>query len=284
MPFTTLISPQELYPHLNDPEWAIIDCRFSLADPEIGHKHYLEGHIPGAVYAHLNRDLSAKVVPGLTGRHPLPSVEEAGRVFSSFGIGPDVQVVVYDDVGGALAAGRLWWMLKWLGHEQAAVLDGGWQAWIQAGYPVWAGEEQRIARQFSPQPHPELVVNAEQVEAMRLDPGSKLVDVRTSERYRGEKEPIDPIAGHIPGAVNMIYLDNLAPDGCFRSKDELRDMYRRTLGDIPADKTVFYCGSGVTSVLNVLAMEYAGLGRPKLYVGSWSEWITNPLRSIERTD
>jgi thiosulfate/3-mercaptopyruvate sulfurtransferase len=277
-----LISPSELATRLNDPDWVVVDCRFSLADSERGRRDYLEAHIVGAVYAHLEEDLSGPVIRGLTGRHPLPGVERAAEVFSNLGIGPGIQVVAYDDAGGALPAVRLWWMLRWLGHSQAAVLDGGWQRWVAEGGLTRTGRERRERRDFVARPRPELVVNAEQVNALRQDPGSRVYDARVTERYRGENETIDPVAGHIPGALSAPYLDNLGPDGCFRSRRELRRHYHDLIDDLPAERVVFYCGSGVTSIHNILAMLHAGLGEARLYAGSWSEWIADPDRPITK--
>ncbi|HEX9029154.1 MAG TPA: sulfurtransferase [Anaerolineales bacterium] len=280
--YTTLISTDELAAHLNDPEWAIFDCRFSLLDMGRGLRDYSQAHIPGSVYAHLDADLSGPIIPGRTGRHPLPTVEAAANTFSAWGIDDGVQVVAYDDAGGALAAGRLWWMLHWLGHTAAAVLDGGWQAWLAEKRPVQGGLQTRRARIFIPRPRPELIVGASQVDAMRQDPAFRVFDARSAERYRGENETIDPVAGHIPGAVSAPYLDDLTPQGKYRSPEELRLIYQALLGSIPADHAAFYCGSGVTSIHNILAMQHAGLGEARLYAGSWSEWITDPDRPIER--
>jgi thiosulfate/3-mercaptopyruvate sulfurtransferase len=280
--YATLISTETFGQHLNDPEWAVVDCRFYLADPGRGRREYLLAHIPGAIYAHLDEDLSGPVRRGVTGRHPLPGVDQAAGTFGGLGIGPGVQVVAYDDAGGALAAARLWWLLRWLGHPAVAVLDGGWTAWQAEGRPVKTGEEKRQRREFVPRPRPELVVEAAEVEMRRRDPAFRLFDVRLPERYRGDKEPIDPVAGHIPGALNLPYVENLGPDGKFRSKDALRSMYRAALGELPAERAIFYCGSGATAAHNLLAMLHAGLGEARLYAGSWSEWITDPGRQVDR--
>lgn len=280
MKFETLISVEELEINLGNPDWAIVDCRFTLEDPDQGRQEYLKTHIPGAVYAHLDEDLSAQVKPGKTGRHPLPSSQKTAEVFSNLGIGSDVQVVAYDSAGGALAAVRIWWMLRWLGHKAVAVLDGGWQRWLKAGYPVSNGREVRRKRDFRPSPRPELIVDAQQIDLMRQNPNYLVVDARAAERYRGENETIDPIAGHIPGAVSAPYLINLNEEGEFRTPEELRAIYQELIGDLPIQNVAFYCGSGVTSIHNILAAMHAGLGEGRLYVGSWSEWITDPLRLI----
>jgi thiosulfate/3-mercaptopyruvate sulfurtransferase len=280
MSFETLISTDELKKHLDEPDWIIVDCRFALDDTERGRRDYLKAHIPGAVYAHLDEDLSAPVISGVTGRHPLPSVEETVEVFSNFGIDQDVQVIAYDDAGGALAAVRLWWMLRWLGHNAAAVLDGGWQKWQEREYPTRSGREVRSRRTFIPSPRPELIVDTRTIDLMRRNPNYLVVDARATERYYGKNETIDPIAGHIPGAVSKPYLDNLNEEGVFRSSEELREIYQALIGDRSVENVAFYCGSGVTSIHNILAMLHAGLGEGRLYAGSWSEWITDSKRPI----
>ena len=278
MKFKTLISTSEVNKHKDDPNWAIVDCRFALDDPNGGETDYLSAHIPGAVYAHLDRDLSGTVIPGKTGRHPLPGIDVAAKLFSNLGIGPDVQVVAYDDVGGALAAARLWWMLRWLGHDGVAVLDGGWGQWLTERRGIENGMRRRQRREFKPEPRPELLVSANHLELMGLGANGRIIDVRAPERFRGEVEPFDPVAGRIRGAVNVPYKDNLDATGMMIPVDEMRSLYERLLGDIPAERTVFYCGSGVTAALNILAVQHAGLGEARLYAGSWSEWITDPRR------
>lgn len=281
MPFSTLISVEELHEHLEDPLWAVVDCRFSLKEPQQGRLAYRDAHIPGAVYAHLDEDLSGAVIPGVTGRHPLPPVDRLAETFSSWGIASGVQVVAYDDVGGDFAA-RLWWLLRWLGHEEAAVLDGGWRRWGESGRHTHGGVETRQRRHFRPHPRQELITSTTELLSLLGSPQHTLVDVRTSERYRGEMEPIDPVAGHIPGALNLPYPNNLAPDGRFLAPFELRQHYRKALGETPARQVTFYCGSGVTAAHNVLAMAHAGLGLARLYPGSWSEWITDPARPVAK--
>jgi thiosulfate/3-mercaptopyruvate sulfurtransferase len=281
MSYTTLISSNILSEHLNEPDWGIFDCRFSLADRESGRRAYRQAHIPGAVYVHLEEDLSAPVIPGRTGRHPLPAPEQVARTFSRLGIAKDMQVVAYDDAGGALAAARLWWMLRWMGLQDCAVLDGGWQAWENAGLPVRYGDERLPPTQFSGKPHPELLVTAEEVNAIRLDPGWKVLDARSADRYQGENETIDPVAGHIPGAISAPYAENLASSGLMRPEADLRAIYGELLGNVSASHTIVYCGSGVTAAHNLLAIQHAGLGKARLYSGSWSDWITDPDRPVE---
>jgi len=274
------VSTEELSQHLQDPNWLIIDCSFILAKPDEAEQNYLQGHIPGAIYAHLDHDLSAAIIPGVTGRHPLPNPAEAAGRFGKMGIRRGIQVAAYDKVGGALAAGRMWWLLRWLGFESAAVLDGGLVKWLAEARPLQAGRETRPAAELSPSLRSQLCVTTEQVEQIRLDPTYRLIDVRTPERYRGEAEPIDPVAGHIPGAFSLPYAKNLAEDEGFRPAAELRELYAPLIGKVPAEKVVFYCGSGVTSVHSILALLLAGLGEARLYAGSWSEWIAPRTRPI----
>ena len=283
MEYLTLIKPAELITHVGDPNWAIIDCRFTLGDEERGRKDYLKSHIPGAVYAHLNDDLCGPMIQGITGRHPLPTIDQLQQRFSSWGIDASVQVVAYDDwpaIGLATAA-RLWWLLRWLGHASVAVLDGGWTEWISSNLPTRSGLETRTVRKFYAVERPELLAGSNDIDKMRLDANSLVIDSRSADRYRGENETIDPVAGHIPGAKSMPYSDVLAPSGSFLSKRELEAHFRRSIVDIPASNVAFYCGSGVTAAVNVLAIAHAGLGEARLYVGSWSEWITDPKRAVE---
>ena len=282
MSFTTLISVSELANHIHDPAFIIVDCRFALDDIYRGHKDYLHSHIPGAVYAHLNEDLSGQIVPGKTGRHPLPPVEIFVKKLSSWGIGAKVQVVAYDDKGGAMAAARLWWMLRWLGHDNVAVLDGGWQQWKKRGYPVTSGSETRKPAAFIPLVRDALVFSTRDVQDILHKVDMHLFDSRSVDRYRGENETIDPVAGHIPGAQSLPFMHNLDADGLFLSRQALRDRFQKLLGAITPERAIFYCGSGVTAAHNLLALAHAGMGDARLYAGSWSEWITNPDRPITR--
>ncbi len=276
---TTLIDPDDLSWQGSSTDWAIVDCRFSLADPAAGRRAYQERHIPGAVYAHLDEDLSGPIVPGVSGRHPLPSIHAFVATLSRWGIDDRVQVVAYDDSGGAIAA-RLWWMLRWLGHEAVAVLNGGFPTWLERGYPTTSGRERRPPRVFTPRPHQELFADAETVARIAHDPSYRVVDARGADRYRGENETIDPVAGHIPGAISLPYAANLRPDKTFRPAHELRKRFTEVLGEMSSDRVVCYCGSGVTACHNLLAMVHAGMGEAKLYAGSWSEWITDPNRPV----
>lgn len=279
MSYTTLVDTRTVTSHIDDPKWVLFDCRFSLADPSRGRREYLVGHIPGAQYLHLNEDLSAPVIPGKTGRHPLPTEQEAARLFGSRGVSGESQVVAYDDSSGSIAA-RLWWMLKWLGHDAAAVLDGGWQQWIDSGGATRSGEERRGPADFESRIRPGLVATAGDILRRQQHSDFRLLDARAPERYRGETEPIDRVAGHIPGAVSAPFKKNLDPQGRFLPAAELRRRLARLLGEASAPEAVVYCGSGVTAAHDLLAFEVAGLERPRLYVGSWSEWINdadNPI-------
>jgi thiosulfate/3-mercaptopyruvate sulfurtransferase len=267
-PYTTTLAAAELAAHLQAPQWVIVDCRFDLLDTAAGERRYGEGHIPGAVYAHLDRDLSgARQATGEGGRHPLPSPADLTRSFGRWGINHGVQVVAYDDQSGHYAA-RLWWLLRFMGHEAVAVLDGGWPAWLAAGLPVATGESEAVTpRLFEGAPHAHWLATREQIAA-----APRLVDARAPERYRGETEPLDPVAGHIPGAVNRPYSANWDAAGQWRSQEVLLAEFLDLLGDTPAEDAVFYCGSGVSACVNLLAMARAGLPVGRLYVGSWSEW------------
>lgn len=256
------------------------DCRFDLADPSAGRRAYDRNHIPGAVYFDLETDLSGPAGQG-RGRHPLPDLEEFGLKLGKAGIGEGVCVVCYDDGDGAMAA-RLWWMLRYLGHDGAAVLDGGYKAWLGSGLPVTAEVPKPLARSFVPRPRPELAATMEEVRAMSAAGRGVLIDCRAPERYRGEVEPLDPVAGHIPGARNLPWMDNLDPSGRFRSRDELVRRFEQLDGQ---DPIVLYCGSGVTACVNLLAMAQAGIrAKPKLYVGGFSQWCSVPENAVARVD
>lgn len=279
MKFSTMISVEGLAQFINEPNWVIVDCRFWLDDTEKGRLAYQDAHIPGAVYAHLGEDLAGPVVRGETGRHPLPEVDRCAQKLGSWGIGPESQVIVYDDRGGMIAA-RLWWMLRWLGHENVALLDGGFPAWVAAGHPVTDEVPTPKPQQFAPDLQSEMLFTADDVLMHFGAPGSLLVDSRAPERYRGEAEPIDPVAGRIPGAVNYFWAANLDTHGHMQLKQVLRGRFEALLGDIPAERVTFYCGSGVTAAHNALAVAHAGLRMPRIYAGSWSDWIADPERPI----
>jgi|RhiMethySRZTD1v2_1073278.scaffolds.fasta_scaffold35495_2 thiosulfate/3-mercaptopyruvate sulfurtransferase len=280
MAFSTLISTAALGMHLGDPAFAIVDCRYKLDDESWGEHEYMNLHIPGAEYAHLGRDLAGPKT-GTNGRHPLPDPKTFANTLSKFGITSGVQVVAYDQDNGIYAS-RLWWMLRWLGHEAAAVLDGGFKKWITEGRPTATGVETRERKRFVGTPRVEMTADAKQVESLVRHADWRLVDARAPERFRGETEPIDRTPGHIPGAANHFYQTNLDDQGIFRSPEELRDDWREVLGTVTPSHIVCYCGSGVTACHNLLALEHAGLKGAKLYPGSWSEWSSDPSRPVER--
>lgn len=271
--FTTLIDALTLNAHLADPDWVIIDCRFDLGDAEAGRRAYMTAHIPRAVYAHLNEELSNPPVTD-NGRHPLPPPDVMVQRFSQMGIDGTRQVVVYDDSGGMIA-GRLWWMLRYMGHDAVAVLDGGWDSWIAADLPVTGGQEVNVPLAFVGAPRQDWLVTLDGVPHQPL-----LVDARDGARYRGELEPIDALPGHIPGAVNFPFALNWDENGRFLSPDQLRVQLENLLGRTPPAEATFYCGSGVSACVNLLAMAHAGLGNGRLYVGSWSEWSRTPGKPV----
>ncbi len=271
--YKTLIDAEALAENMHRPDWVIVDCRFSLADTAVGYQNYQIAHIPGAVYAHLDNDLSGPPVTD-RGRHPLPVPQRLAQLFSRLGIDEMSQVVAYDDAGGMIAA-RLWWMLRYMGHDGVAVLDGGWQAWQAAGLPTKSGIERNDAAQFSGRPQPKWVVTLDEVADQPL-----LVDSRGPARYRGELEPLDPQPGHIPGALNLPFEKQLDANGRFRPTEEMRAELTAVLGHKSGPAATFYCGSGVSACLNLLAMAHVGLGNGRLYVGSWSEWSSDPARPI----
>ena len=276
---TTLVSLAELAAHLDEPRWIVFDCRFDLADTGAGRREYAQSHIAGARYAHLDDDL-AGAKTGANGRHPLPDPDQFSAKLASFGLNKGMQAVAYDASGGYYAA-RLWWMLRWVGHTESAVLDGGWKAWLAAGLPVSAQLPAITAGNFSGATRA-MSVDAAFVLGRIGQPGSLVIDARSPDRFRGENETLDPVGGHIPGAANRFFKDNLAPDGSFRPAAELRSDFAGLLGATAPTSVVHQCGSGVTACHNLLAMEIAGLAGSKLYPGSWSEWCSDPRRPIAR--
>lgn len=284
MSFTTLISTDELGAHLRgarptEGAWVVVDCRFDLKDEKWGRAQYLAGHVPGAVYADLNADLAGPRT-GTNGRHPLPDVESLAGAFGRLGISNDTQVVVYDQDSG-LFASRLWWSLRYLGHESVALLDGGWAKWTAEGRAAASGDESREAERFTPSVRRGFTVTVDQVQSLTADGRTRLVDARGPERFEGREETVDKVAGHIPGAVNHFYKWNLGADGTMLPAEQLREKYRALLGNHTPGQTVMYCGSGVSACHNLLAMEVAGLHGTPLYVGSWSEWSADPKRPVE---
>ncbi|MBA2408550.1 MAG: sulfurtransferase [Gammaproteobacteria bacterium] len=276
MVYPTLVSRDTLERHLQDPRWVIVDCRFNLADPAAGHAAYRESHLPNARYAHLDRDLSGPK-SAITGRHPLPAPQTLAHRLGAWGIDNAKQVVAYDDAGGAMAA-RLWWLLRWLGHAAVGVLDGGINRWREEGRPLTA-ELPRIARaDFSMKIDNDAWVDSDFIARNLADPQSVVLDARAAERFAGQVEPIDPVAGHIPAAVNRPFDRNLDARGEFLPSAMLRDSLRVSLPNTSPARVIHMCGSGVTACHNLLAMEIAGLAGSRLYAGSWSEWIMDPAR------
>lgn len=277
MAFSTLLSPEQLAAHIDDPSWRVFDCRHDLAKPAAGEQAYREAHIRNALFLHLDRDLSGPAT-GRNGRHPLPDPAVLAAKLARCGVSNASQVVAYDDAGGVYAV-RLWWLLRWLGHDKVAVLDGDLTAWQRAGYPV---------TQDVPTPKPakfDWRVSDEPVDAAYVlthlrDPQLLLIDSRGADRFRGENETIDPVAGHIPGAINRPFRDNLGPDGRFKPAAQLREEFSRLLNRHPPEKVVAYCGSGVSACHNLLALELAGLRGTRLYPGSWSEWCSEAGRPM----
>jgi thiosulfate/3-mercaptopyruvate sulfurtransferase len=277
-----LVSATWLLEHLNDPNLRIADCRFTLGEPQAGSLAYAAGHLPGAVFLDLERDLSGPVGP-TGGRHPLPDPGTLASRLGSHGIGGEHLVVAYDDSGGMFAP-RLWWLLRWLGHDQVAVLDGGMSAYLAAGGSLTTTVPQHAPARLSVRLRPELVASAEDV--ARRPAGAVLVDSRATPRYRGEVEPIDPVAGHIPGAINRDWAGAVGPDGRFLQPEALQE---RLAPLLEAPDAIVYCGSGVSAAANALAVEVAGLRSPdlpplRLYAGSWSDWITDPAHPVARGD
>ena len=277
-----LFSVQELRTALKKTDCVVVDCRFVLDDPDAGYEDYLESHIPGAVYAHLEDDLSSLIIAN-SGRHPLPDAEKFASFLGRSGWHPGMLLVAYDDAGGAIAA-RLWWLMRYFGHDCSALLDGGIPAWWAAGYELESGQTSASSQRgadFSIAD--DLVIStSEIVESLDRDT-IVLADARARERFTGEFEPIDPVAGHVPGSVNYPYNMNLSPNGKFKTVEEIRDGLLTLAGSHEAKELVHMCGSGVTACHNIFAAELSGLPGSRLYVGSWSEWIQDPSRPIERS-
>lgn len=278
MTFSTLISAAELARHLGDAGWIICDCRHDLADVEAGRRAYREAHLPGARFVHLDTDLSAPKT-GKNGRHPLPDPETFARRLGELGIDGTKQVVAYDASGGPYAA-RLWWMLRWLGHDTVAVLDGGWSAWKSASHPVTAEIPVVRTARFEPRIRSGASLDADAVARCIGKPEPLLLDARAPNRFRGENETLDPVAGHIPGATNRFFQSNLDAEGRFKPPAALRKEFGELLGGHHPTDITHYCGSGVTACHNLLAMEVAGLSGSTLYPGSWSEWCSDFSRPV----
>src|SRR5439155_4502658 len=279
MSYTALISTEALSRHLDDPAFVIVDCRHDLAAVDAGGRAYRVAPVPGAVFMHLDIDLSGART-GRNGRHPLPEIDALAETFGRAGIDATRQAVAYDQNNGMFAS-RLWWLLRWLGHDAVAVLDGGLDRWRDEGRPQTSALPSPHVTRFLPKP-PSPVASAEEILGQLGDGTLLVLDARAAERYRGEVEPIDPVAGHIPGARNRPYTDNLTKHGTFKPAAQLRSEYEALLGPTAPSAVVHQCGSGITASHNVLAMSIAGLPGSRLYPGSWSEWIADPARPIAR--
>ena len=278
MRFSTVVSTDLLAQHLDDPDWIIFDCRFTLSNTGAGAAAYRQGHIPGARYVHLDDDMSSVVTP-TSGRHPLPDVKLFSEKLSRWGVDSSKQVVVYDDSFGSMAV-KMWWLLRWLGHDQVALLDGGLPKWLKEKRPVTTVLPQISPAKFVVQLHKEMQASVAEVEQARQERCRLVIDARPEQRFAGEREPLDRVAGHIPGAINWVFEENLDFDGTYLSADELREAYLNLLNGVKPEHVIHTCGSGVTACHNMLAMEIAGLPSGKLFAGSWSEWITDPSRPI----
>jgi thiosulfate/3-mercaptopyruvate sulfurtransferase len=273
-----LINTEKLAAHLHDPAWVIFDCRHDLFDLAKGERQYREGHIPGAHFVSVDTDLSGEKT-GHNGRHPLPSPAAFTAFLARNGVSNASTIVAYDDVGGQFAS-RLWWMARWIGLANVLLLDGGIPKWIADGRPLSTDVPAPAPAPLRGQADPLLVWSAAELLAHLTDANISLIDARAAERYRGEVEPIDPVAGHIPGAANRFYKANLNADLTFRPAAAIREEFSTLTGNKPAGQVVHYCGSGVTACANLFAMEYAGLSGSKLFTGSWSEWVADPTRPV----
>ena len=280
MSYNTLVSVADLAAHLDDPHWVVCDCRHDLADYEAGRRAYAQSHVPGARFLHLDEDLSGPKT-GLNGRHPLPHPITLTLRLGALGIDNAKQIVAYDASGGSYAA-RLWWMLHWVGHSAVAVLDGGWEAWIRARQPVTADPPPTTPTTFNPNLQPDRATDSGYIAKHLGRSDICIVDARSPDRFRGENETLDPVAGHIPGAVNRFFRLNLDEEGRFKSADELKREFAAVIGERSPARLIHQCGSGVTACHNLLAMEIAGLSGSILYPGSWSEWCSDPSRPVAR--
>jgi thiosulfate/3-mercaptopyruvate sulfurtransferase len=276
--FTTLIDANTLSEHLSSDDLTLFDCRFDLGNTQWGDTEYARAHVPGALYLHLDRDLSGPVTSH-SGRHPLPDPAHFASRLAALGVSPDRQIVAYDQGNSAYAA-RLWWLARWIGLRNVAVLDGGIAAWRAAGLPLDTEVRTPQPRELGVTLAANAWVSTEAVDELRLRPGNLLIDARGAERFAGRNETLDPVAGHVPGARNRPFLDNLGADGRFLSADVLRQRFDTLLGSVGPSAVVAMCGSGVTACHNLLALEHAGFHGARLYAGSWSEWIRDPRRPI----
>lgn len=282
--FEFLVSAEQVQANLDNAEWLILDVRHDLADHQAGRRAYEQGHIPGAVFLDHEVDLAAPKT-GLNGRHPLPSRQQLAQLLQQSGLRDGMQVVVYD-AQGSLFASHMWWMLRWLGHPQVAILDGGWQAWQQLGGAEESGSAMPVpaaAKLSVPEQAAMPTVQTEQVLKNLSKPIFTVLDARAAERYRGDVEPMDPVAGHIPDALNRSHLNNLGEQGRFKPAEQLRQEFQDLLGSISAEMVVHQCGSGITACHNLFAMELAGLSGSSIYPGSWSEWVSDASRPVARS-
>lgn len=270
--YKTIISAAQLHTQITQSSWIILDCRFDLANPDKGYQAYQAAHLPNAQYVNLNEQLSGEISPS-TGRHPLPEIADVTALFAQCGVTENTQVIVYDDCSGAMAA-RAWWLLQWLGHENVAVLDGGIQAWVDAGFDLTQSVSEPLAGHFVRKSSAFQAVTTEQI----CSGDYLLVDARAAARFQGKMEPIDPVAGHVPEALNHPFTNNLTVQGFYKEPAQLLQMWQK----VDADNLVHMCGSGVTACHNLLAMCHAGLSPSKLYVGSWSEWIRDSARAVAK--
>ena len=273
-----LINTENLFKHRHDPDWVIFDCRHDLFDPGKGERQYREGHIPGAHFANIDTDLSGDKT-GSNGRHPLPSPAAFSAFLARHGVSNTSTIVAYDDVGGQFAS-RLWWMARWIGLTKIFLLDGGIPKWIAEGRALATDVPAPSPAPLRGNANPLMVWSATELAAHIEDANISVIDARAAERYRGEVEPIDPVAGHIPGALNRFYKANLNADLTFRAADEIKNDFAKLTNDQSSANVVHYCGSGVTACANIFAMEYAGLPGSKLFAGSWSEWVSDPSRPV----
>ncbi|MBV8343843.1 MAG: sulfurtransferase [Candidatus Eremiobacteraeota bacterium] len=279
MAFTTIVSPEELHAHLRDPGFVVLDCRHSLADFSLGRRLYDESHVPGAFFASVEDDL-AGAKTGTNGRHPLPDPETLARFLRGIGADDDTQLVAYD-AGADMFAARFWFLSRWIGHDAVAILDGGFAAWSARGYPVTAAPSEPAREgSLSVRLRPELVVDAAFVLSHLGGAEMQLLDARAIERFTGESEPIDPVGGHIPGALQRWFKDNFSAEGTLKSREQLREEFARA--QLDPKRTVHQCGSGVSSAVTQLAMAHAGLEGSRIYNGSWSEWVADPSRPIAK--
>lgn len=284
MPIAQLITPNALHARLEQPDLLILDCRFALDDPTYGQHSYDEGHIAGAQFADLERDLSGPISRGVTGRHPLPQPAALLERLRQWGLDNASEVVLYDDGPGAFAA-RAWWLLAWLGKREGVyLLDGGLKAWREAGLQLTRIQLSATPGDFQGQVDDSLLVSAKQLQQRLHSPDLTLLDARALPRFRGEVEPLDPVAGHIPGAQCAAFTDNLDSTGRFLPAEQLRQRFAAQLKQRPANELVAYCGSGVTACHNLFALCLAGYPLAPLYAGSWSEWITDPSRPVATGD